>query len=136
MPFDRAYGIVCVACEASSESELCQQAVAASLRNRVKAGRFEPTIAGVVNQRFQYSWMLSDPGDSANRERIVNLPETAPEIVAAAAAYDAVMADENLDPSQNSSHFYADGIPPPDWAVAPAELAVKIGTINFYRNVP
>lgn len=135
MPFDRAYGIVCIACEASSESEECQQAVAASLRNRVKAGRWEPTVAGVVNQRFQYSWMLSDPGDSANRERVVNLPETAPEIVAAAMAYDFVMSDPNLDPSQGSTHYYSDGIAPPDWAVAPAELAVKIGRLNFWRGV-
>jgi len=135
MPFDRAFGITCVACEASSESLLCQQAVAASLRNRVKAGRFEPTIAGVVLQRAQYSWTLPDAGDSADRERIANLPETAPEIVMAAAAYDAVMGNPNLDPSQGSTHYISDGIPLPTWAQPPAVLAVKIGKISFYRGV-
>src|ERR1019366_7451899 len=109
MPFDRAYGITCVACEASSESVFCQQAVAASLRNRVRAGRWEPTIAGVVFQPYQYSWTLNDPGDSADRERVVNLPDIAPEIVTAAGAYDAVMADPNLDPSQDATHYYSDG---------------------------
>ena len=135
MPFDRAFGIVCVACEASSESALCQQAVAASLRNSVKAGRWEPTVAGVVSQRYQFSEFLPDSGDNNNLERVVNMPETAPDIVAAAAAYDAVMADPNLDPSEGSTHFYADGIPTPNWAVAPAELAVKIGRVNFYKGV-
>lgn len=135
MPFDRAFGIVCVACEASSESLVCQQAVAASLRNRVKAGRFEPTIAGVVAQRFQYSEFLSDQNDNRNLERVLNLPETDPEIIAASTAYDTVMADPNLDPSQSSTHFFADGIPTPSWATAPAVLAVKIGRVSFYRNV-
>lgn len=135
MPFDRAYGIVCIACEASSESEECQQAVAASLRNRVKAGRFEPTIAGVTVQRYQFSEYLPDDGDNFNLERVINKSETDPEIVAATQAYDAVMADPNLDPSQRSTHFFADGIPTPKWAVAPAELAVKIGKVNFWRNV-
>lgn len=135
MPFDRAFGIVCVACEASSESMLCQQAVAASLRNRVKAGRFEPTIAGCVAQRFQYSEFLSDQNDNRNLERVLNLPETAPEIVTAAAAYDAVMADPSLDPSQSSTHYFSDGIPTPAWATAPAVLAVKIGRVSFWRNV-
>ena len=53
----------------------------------------------------------------------------------AAAAYDAVMADPNLDPSNQATHFYADGILLPDWAVAPAELAVKIGRVNFWKGV-
>ena len=135
MPFDRAYGITCVACEASSESALCQQAIAASLRNRVSAGRFEPTITGVVLQAYQYSWTLNDPGDRASRERVANLPEASPEIVAAAAAYDAVMADPSFDPSNGSTHYYSDGIPAPYWAVAPAELAVKIGKVNFWKDV-
>ena len=136
MPFDRAFGIVCVACEASSESALCQQAVAASLRNRVKAGRWEPTIAGVVMQRYQYSEFLPDAGDNTNLERVLNTPETAQDIMAASAAYDAVMSDINLDPSDGATHFFADGIPTPAWATAPAQLAVKIGKVNFYKDVP
>ena len=135
MAFDRSFGIVCVACEASSESVLCQQAVAATLRNRVRAGRWEPTIAGVYNQRYQYSETLPDQADNANLERIVNKPETDPEIMEAAAAYDAVMADPNLDPSNGATHFYADGIPVPSWAHPPAVLAAKIGLVNFFKGV-
>lgn len=135
MAFERAYGITCVACEASSEGALCQQAVAASLRNRVKAGRWEPTISGCVVQRYQFSEFLPDRDDNANLERVVNMPETAPEIVAAAAAYDAVMADAELDPSNGATHFFADGIPVPTWAQAPAVLCAKIGRVNFYKGV-
>lgn len=135
MAFDRAFGIVCIACEASSESALCQQAVAASLRNRVKVGRWEPTIAGVVMQRYQYSEFLPDPGDNADLERVLNLPETAPEIVTAAAAYDAVMADISLDPSYGATHFFSDSIPTPNWAKPPAMPSVKIGRVNFFKGV-
>ena len=133
--FDRPYGIAIVACEASSESELCQQAIAGSLRNRAQSGRFEPTIAGVCCQRYQYSETLPDQADNRNYERVLNLPDDAPEIVTAAAAYDAVMADPDLDPSQGATHFYAAGIPAPAWAAPPAVLSVKIGRVNFFKGV-
>ena len=135
MPFDRAYGIVCVACEASGESAECQQAVAASLRNRVRAKRWEPTIAGCVVQRYQYSEFLPDQNDNLNLERVINKPETDPEIIAAAKAYDTVMADEGLDPSQQATHFFSDGIPLPVWTAPPAQLAVKIGRVSFWKDV-
>lgn len=132
---DRVLGIITIAAEASSESEECQQAIAGSFRNRVKAGRWEPSIAGVVVQRYQYSEFLPDAGDNANLERVANLPDDAPEIITAANAYDTVMADPNFDPSGNATHFYADGILPPKWAVAPARLTKKIGGISFFTNV-
>lgn len=135
MPFDRSFGIVCVACEVSSEVALCQQAVAASLRNRVRAKRFEPTIAGVVMERYQFSETLPDAADNANLERVMNMSERAPEIVSASAAYDRVMQDPTYDPSNGATHFFADGIPTPSWALPPAQLAVKIGRVNFFKGV-
>lgn len=133
--FDRPIGIATIACEASNQSELCQQAVIASIRNRVNAGRWESSIAGCCMQRYQYSEYLPDSGDNSNLERVLALPDDAPAIINAAAAYDAVMADPTLDPSQGATHFFADGIPAPNWAVAPAVLAVKIGAVNFWKNV-
>lgn len=135
MLFDRPIGILTIACEASDQSELCQQAVIASIRNRMNSGRFESTIAGVCMQRFQYSEYLSDKGDNSNLERVLDLPDNAPSIIAASQAYDTVMAEPSLDPSQGATHFYADGIPAPNWATAPAVLAVKIGAVNFWKNV-
>jgi spore germination cell wall hydrolase CwlJ-like protein len=131
--FDRPFGIVCLIAEASSQSVLCQQAIAGVLRNRVKEGRYERTIAGVVCQRYQFSEFLPDKNDSDNLERVLNLPDNAPEILEAAAAYDAVMADENFDPSQGADHFYADGIPAPAWAAPPGVLTVKIDAVNFWK---
>lgn len=131
---DRVLGIIAVACEASSESEICQQAVAACLRNRVNAKRWEPSIGGVVVQRYQFSEFLPDAGDNANLERVVNLPETAAEIAVAAAAYDAVISNPDLDPSGGATHFYADGILPPAWTVG-ATRSAKIGRVNFYKDV-
>jgi hypothetical protein len=133
--FDRPECIKTIACEGSNQSPLCQQAIAASLRNRLNAGRWEPTLAGVCLQRYQYSETLPDAGDNADLERVVNLLDGDPELVAAAAAYDTVMADPTLDPSNGATHFYADGIPVPNWAKAPAVLAVKIGAVNFWKGV-
>ena len=133
--FDRPITILTVACEASSESEECQQAIVASIRNRVLAGRWEKSMAGVCMQRYQYSEFLPDAGDNADLERVLALPNDSPELAAAMQAYDAVTADQGLDPSQGSTHFYADGIPMPSWARAPAMLAVKIGRVNFWKGV-
>lgn len=134
---DLVFLTVTVAAEASSEGDECMRAVAASVRNRLLSGRFEPTLAGVCAQRYQYSEYLPDKGDNANLERVLNLPEDAPEIVAALAAVDAVMADETLDPSQGATHFYAahEGWSPP-WAVPPARETIVIGCVHFWTNVP
>lgn len=135
MAFDRPIAIITIACEASSESHECRQAVIASIRNRRDSGRFEPTISGVCMQRYQYSEYLPDRGDNSNLERILALSDDHSEILDAGKAYDEVMADSTLDPSQGATHFVADSIPLPSWAVS-ATQTVKIGHVMFFKNVP
>ena len=75
--FDRPFAVACIRAEADDQPDECQQAIAGAIRNRVKAGRFEPTPAGVVCQRYQMSEFLPDKGDNANLERVVNTPDAA-----------------------------------------------------------
>lgn len=133
---DRVLGIVMIACEADSQPLVCQQAVIASARNRVRSGRWAKTLAGVILQRLQYSEFDDDKADNANLERVLALPDYHSIIVTAAAAYDAVIADPEFDPSLGATHFYADGIAPPVWSRPPARLTVKLGSVNFYADVP
>ena len=131
--FDRPYVIACLRAEAENQSDECQRAIVASIRNRVRSGRYEPTMAGVVMQRYQYSETLPDKADNANYERVLNSPNS-PETARAAANYDAVMADPNLDLSNNATHFFS---PPanPNWATPPAYESASIGAVRFWANV-
>lgn len=134
MPFDRELAGITITCEASDQSQDAQLAVAYSLINRVNAGRFEKTVAGVCMQRYQYSEYLPDAGDNANLERVLNLPETDPQIVAALRAYDSAASGVPPDPTGGATHFYADSISPPDWTVGATE-ACKLGSLVFWKNV-
>ncbi|MDE2020078.1 MAG: cell wall hydrolase [Patescibacteria group bacterium] len=134
MPFDRELGAITIACEASDQPADAQLGVAYSLFNRVNDGRFEPTVAGVCMQRYQYSEYLPDKGDNVNLERVVNLPENDPAIISALAAYDAVADGTQPDPTDGSTHFFADAIAPPSWTVG-ATQAAKLGNILFWKNV-
>ena len=131
--FDRPYVIACLRAEAENQSDECQRAIVASIRNRVRSGRYEPTMAGVVMQRYQYSETLPDKVNNANYERVLNSPAS-PETARAAANYDAVMADPNIDPSNGACHFFSDPAKP-IWATAPAYESALIGTVHFWSAV-
>lgn len=133
--FNSAYGIAHIIAEASSESFLCQQAIIASIRNRVRSGRFRSTIAGCCMQRYQYSEDNDDAGDNANLERALNLPDTDPQFTMASLAYDKVVNDENYDPSNGATHFFSEPAKP-YWAKAPARETVVIGHVHFWADVP
>ena len=128
MAFDRPIGILTICCEASDQSDLCKQAIIASIRNRVAAGRWETTVAGVCMQRYQYSEYNDDAGDNRNLERVLALADDDPEILAAGAAYDATIDD----PSLGATHFYAVGIPAPPWTIG-ATRTVQIGKVIFWK---
>jgi spore germination cell wall hydrolase CwlJ-like protein len=131
--FDRAFTIACVAAEASDQDDVCQQAIIGSILNRVASGRFEPTMAGVVAQRYQMSEFLPDKADNANLERVLNAPDSAM-VARATSNYDAMMTDPALDPSEAATHFYAEPAHP-NWAVAPARETVVHGKVHFWTNV-
>jgi N-acetylmuramoyl-L-alanine amidase len=133
MAFDRQITIFTIACEASNQSHVVRQGVAASILNRVKDGRFGKTASAVCLKRFQYSEWLADAADNANLERVAGMTDTDPVILDCGLAYD--QAVSGTDPTDGATHFFADSIAPPDWADK-ATFTVKLGNVLFYKDVP
>src|ERR1035437_4028303 len=112
MAFNRELAALTIFCEASGELHAGKVAVAATLFNRLKAGRFGKSIAGICLKRYQYSEWNDDQGDNANLERAAVTPEEDPVMVDCLAAYDEAAA--GADPSLGATHYHADYIAPPD----------------------
>lgn len=134
MAFDREIVALTVFCEASGEIPETRRAIAHSIFNRVKDGRFGKTPAAVCLKRYQYSEFLPDAGDNSNLERAASTPGNDPTMLDCLACYDEAFGG-SPDISGGATHFFADTIAPPSWTKN-ATLCCKIGHTLFYRNVP
>lgn len=132
MAYDKPIAVITIAAEASNQPHVVRVGVAATILNRVNSGRFQMTAAAVCLKRLQFSEWNADTGDNANLERVALMADDDPVILDCAAAWDEAVAGS--DPSNGATHFYADGIPKPLWAVN-ATLTAKLGSVNFYNNV-
>ena len=130
---DKPIAVLTVAAEASNQPHIVRQGVAASFFNRLALKRYGSSIAGVCLKRYQYSEWLADAADNANLERVANMAPDDPIILDCAVAYDEAAA--GADPTNQATHFFADGIATPAWAKH-ATLTVKLGVLNFYKDVP
>lgn len=133
MAFDRAFAVVTIACEASNQTHDARVGVAETILNRVRSRRYGFNAAAECLRRFQYSEWNGDAADRNNLERVLRMADGDPIISDCAAAWDTAMAGSGL--TAGATHFYADGIPPPDWTMG-ATFTVKLGALNFYRDVP
>lgn len=133
MAFDREIGALTIYCEASGEPHEGKVAVAATLFNRLKTGRFGKTIASVCLARYQYSEWNDDKADNANLIRGAETPALNPVMADCLDAYDE--ASRGGDPSLGATHYYAVSIPAPAWAATGVET-VQIGRHIFFKNVP
>ena len=133
MAYDREIATITICCEASNQLHVVRQGVAASLFNRLAAKRYGQTIAAVCLRRYQFSEWLADAADNANLERVASKPNDDPILLDCAVAYDEAAAGK--DPTDGATHFYADGIPEPSWAKV-ATFTVKLGAVNFFKDVP
>ena len=133
MAFDRAIAALTVYCEASGEPHEGKVAVAATLFNRLKSGRFGKTIASVCLERMQYSEWNADRADNANLLRGAETSEANPVMVDCLNAYDEAAA--GADPSLQATHYFAISIPAPAWAAQGTET-VQIGHHRFFKEVP
>ncbi len=133
MAFDREIAALTIFCESSGEPYTGKVAVAATLFNRLKSGRFGKTIAAVCLQRYQYSEWNDDKGDNGNLIRGAETPENDPIMALCLAAFDE--ASRGADPSMGATHYYADSIAAPAWAATGTET-VKIGHHIFFKDVP
>lgn len=134
---DEQIAVLTIAAEADSQPVAAQVAVGATLFNRHKLNnpkRYGSSIAGICVKRYQFSEWNDDVADNANLERVTAMNADHPAIVSAIVAYK--RAETGEDPTNGATHFYADGIPKPSWAMPPAAMTVKLGIINFYKDVP
>lgn len=132
MAYDKPIAVITIACEASGEPHDAKVAVGATILNRVASGRFQHSVAAVCLKRMQFSEWNADTGDNANLERVALMADDDPAILDCAQAWDEAVSGS--DPSNGATHFIADSIPKPVWAIN-ATLTAKIGRLNFYNNV-
>lgn len=127
MAFDREIAAMTAYMEASDQGPDGRRAVMHVLFNRV--GRYGSNVADVCLKPFQFSsWNTTDP----NRHRISVCSLDDPILADCLSAYDECFGGA-VDPTLGATHYFADGIPTPSWAVAMTET-VKIGAHNFYRE--
>lgn len=129
---DEQIAVLSVVCEADGQPHIAKVGVAAAILNRVKTGRWGHCPAVICLRRMQFSEWNDDQADNANLERVAAMDANHPSIVDGLAAWQEAVAGS--DPTSGATHFYADGIPAPDWT-AGATASAKLGTINFFSNV-
>lgn len=133
MAFDRPLVALITYCEASNCTPEERRLIVHTIFNRAKQPkRFEPTSAGVVLQRFQYSEMNDDRTDNQDLERGANASDNDPVIQDCLAAFDEV-AGGAPDQTGGATHFCNKDLTP-NWATG-ATLALETEHFKFYRNV-
>ncbi len=132
MAFDRQIGTLVVFCEASGEPYQAQVGVAATQFNRVRAGRWQPSIAGVCLQRAQFSEFNDDRLDNANLLRGANTPDGDKIMLQCGMAWDE--AERGADPTGGATHYHDTSIPPPSWTVGAIETC-QLGRLVFWKGV-
>jgi len=133
MAFDRAIATLTIFCEASSASQEERVAIAWTIFNRVRDGRFGKTVAGVCLKRYQFSEWNGDAADNANLERGANTPGNDPVMLACASAYDEVQGSTN-DPTKGATHYHDNSIAPPAWTQS-AAMTLATPKFKFYAGV-
>lgn len=123
--------------EARGEIPAGQLAVAWCVRNRAeldlhqdgKPDWWGEGIAGVCQKPFQFScWNADDP----MRPKL--LAAKSAQLKECLTACFAVLSGEAPDPTNGATHYYADTIPTPRWAVGKTPIAV-IGAHRFFRLI-
>jgi N-acetylmuramoyl-L-alanine amidase len=80
---------------------------------------------------YQFScWLLSD----ANRSKMIALAEDDPMLRRCEVAFDTAAAARDADPTAGATHYHADTIAPPAWAVNLSPTA-HIGHHLFFAGV-
>ena len=129
---------ITLSAEADSEPE-AKEWIAWTIYNRSKHKAYPDTMAGGCLQKFQYSEWNTDIADRINLERVLKMPETGnPNWTSSVTAFNKVMSDigqGNPDPTNGSTHFYADSIEEPNWAKSPSIFRGSKGRVRFYSNV-
>ena len=133
MAFDREISAMTAFCEASSLSPAARRGVIHSQFNRLRDGRFGPTVAAICLKRYQYSEWLSDRADNNNLLRAAECKDDDPIMGDCLEAYDEALAGYP-DPTDGATHYHDISISPPAWT-AGATKTCQIDSLIFYKNV-
>ncbi|HUS95377.1 MAG TPA: cell wall hydrolase [Hyphomicrobiaceae bacterium] len=128
---ERDYLIRTMVFEAGTEPDEGKAAVAHTVLNRVRSGRWGNSIGEVVTARWQFEpWMMK-------RNEVEALSKSDPRYRDAARIADAVLSGEIADPTAGATHFLNPTIVKqrrggslPDWASGEGK---PIGRHTFYR---
>lgn len=132
MAFSEQIAVATIAMEARNQDIATQLAVAFTLLNRVRDGRWGSNLASVCLAREQFSsWNTSDP----NRQWLASAQNGDPALLTAAEVLKEAVNGSVVDPSHGATHYYSTDIPPPQWA-AKARFLVQRGALRFYDQVP
>lgn len=132
MAFDRYIAAFTIFCEASGEPHEGKVAVAATLFNRLRAGRFGRSITAICLKRYQYSEWNDDSANNANLTRAATTADDDPVMLDCLRAFDEAAA--GTDPTLGATHYVADYIPPPAWTKT-GTFTVQIGKHRFFEGV-
>lgn len=119
--------------EARGEGDIAMQAVMWTGMNRFTAKKWfsAASIAGSFLMKEQFScWLQNDP----NYGLISSLSANIGLMPLALQWASAVISGMIPDPTLGATHYYDDSISPPSW-VATGIFTVKIGKLNFFKNV-
>ena len=121
--------------EARGEGAPGLDAVAHVTLNRLSLGKWGKTLASVCDAWKQFSgWNPGDP----NRQRSLELPDNDHGLLLAEAALNQARdeQEQGIDPTEGATHYYADTMASPFWAVPPAVQTAHIGHHVFWKGVP
>lgn len=139
LPFQDQQPVTLLACavfgEARGQVPEAKVAVGCVIRNRAAlAPRYGTGIVGVILHPYAFSSFLpKDP----NRNKMLNPLKCECEETWASCygIADDVFNWRVPDPTQGATHYFDDSIPAPYWA-RNMVFKVKIGRLNFYRELP
>lgn len=117
--------------EARGEPQDGQVAVAWTIVNRWRSGKWfgALSIAGVCQKRKQFScW---NPDDPTYRSMVTAGPTTLAPFVTIARD---VLDGKILDPTDGATHYFADSIATPKWAIGKTPT-VKLGHHLFFADI-
>lgn len=133
MAFNREIASITIFCEASGEAQETREAVAQTLFNRLKDGRFGKTIAEICLRRMQFSEWNGDKIDNANLMRAARAGDMDAVMLECGAAYDSASGGA-FDATDGATHYYDISIAPPAWTSGATRTA-QLGRLVFYINV-
>lgn len=116
--------------EARNQGPEGMSAVAHVLMNRVKDGRWGPTLFHVCLAPYQFSsWNVGDP----NRNQMLDVDDSDAALRLCTVAMDDAMSGDSADPTGGATFYKVVGTPAM-WAVGKTPCAT-IGAHEFYRDI-